>query len=113
MIPWLPIETTSAPPAVRNRTKCRATSSGYDAATATRRTPRALSASTNAMEVDEAGTPSAAATPDAWFFAPSGPKTKLPEVHAHITASGFAAASSEAPSASRSARPRSSSASTR
>ena len=112
-IPWLPIDTTSTPPAERNRTKCWATSSGYDAATATRRNPRCRTASTKAIEVDDAGTPAAAATPDACSRAPSGPKTKLPDVHAHITASGFSAASCAAPSASRSARPRSSSASTR
>ncbi len=59
--------------------------------------PRCRNASTKAIDVDDAGTPAAAATADTWFRAPCGPNTKLPEVHAHITASGFSPASNAAP----------------
>src|SRR5690349_23169068 len=52
--------------------------------------PMCCNASAKAIEVDEAGTPAATATWSTCSRAPSTPKTKLPDVHAHIIDSGCA-----------------------
>src|SRR5690625_3500023 len=113
MMSWLTMVVTSIPPWVRKSRKLAATSSGYDAATATDSSPRARTALTKAMEVDDAGRPVVAAISWTCSRAPSHPKTKLPEVQAHIIESGCSVASTRAPSCNRVWLPRSSSASMR
>lgn len=113
MMPLPRVATTSAPADFRNAWKYSATSAGYVAAIATRRTPSAWTACAKAKEVLEAGRPAVADSSLTCSWAPSQPNTKLALVQAQTTAWAPRSLSSATPAARRAAEPISSSASTR